>query len=165
MRRERFLARAGIFRAELSCIQDEHLNSIHDHESKPRSHTVRSTGFHGLRDHRVSGSSKTESRRPALLRRLVRLVQGARTQARRHQEGFRESADPLHPRDQTDDFTKHQSALHSKLLGVADIYAEQGGKTGYMLLIDAKDKKVLGKLMKTQSEEELKAAIESALKG
>ncbi len=67
--------------------------------------------------------------------------------------------------DETDDFTKHQSALHSKLLGVADLYAEQGGKTGYMLLIDAKDKKVLGKLMKTQSEEELKAAIESALKG
>jgi hypothetical protein len=34
-----------------------------------------------------------------------------------------------------------------------------------MLLINAKDKKVLGKPMKTQSEEELKAAIESALKG
>lgn len=67
--------------------------------------------------------------------------------------------------DQTDDFTKHQSALHAKLLGVADIYAEQAGKTGYMLLIDAKDKKVLGKLMKTQSEEELKAAIHAALKG
>jgi len=67
--------------------------------------------------------------------------------------------------DQTDDFTKHQSALHTRLLGVADIYAEQAGKNGYMLLIDVKDKKVLGKLMKTQSEEELKAAIAAALKG
>jgi hypothetical protein len=66
--------------------------------------------------------------------------------------------------DQSNDFTKHQSVLYSSLLGVQQIYAEQGGKTGYMLLIDTKDKKVLGKLIKTQSEAELKATIESALK-
>ncbi len=66
--------------------------------------------------------------------------------------------------DFTDDFTKEQSDLLASYLGLGATYAEQGQKTGYMLLINAESKQVLGKLTKTQSEAELKAEIEKALK-
>jgi thiol-disulfide isomerase/thioredoxin len=65
--------------------------------------------------------------------------------------------------DLTDDATKHQAALLAGLTGLDAIYAEHAGKTGFMLLIDAKDRKILGKLVKTQSEDELKAEIKKAL--
>ncbi len=66
--------------------------------------------------------------------------------------------------DFTDDFTKEQSDLFASYLNLGSTYTEQGRKTGYMLLIDPESKRVLGKLMKTQSEAELKAEIEKALK-
>src|SRR3989338_7168874 len=55
--------------------------------------------------------------------------------------------------DLTDDYTKSQSQMLASMLGISEIYNENAPKTGYMLLINAKDKKVLGKLTKTQSEE------------
>ena len=67
--------------------------------------------------------------------------------------------------DFTDDFTKEQSDLLASYLNLGPAYAEQGRKTGYMLLFDAESKQVLGKLMKTQSEAELKSEIEKALRG
>jgi thiol-disulfide isomerase/thioredoxin len=67
--------------------------------------------------------------------------------------------------DLTDDFTKQQSALFAQWVGLKDLYAEQAGKTGFMLLIDAKEKKVLGRLTRDQSEEQLKADIQKALGG
>ncbi|HEY5552644.1 MAG TPA: thioredoxin domain-containing protein [Opitutaceae bacterium] len=67
--------------------------------------------------------------------------------------------------DFTDDFTKEQSDLLASYMGIDDAYVEQGRKTGFMLLIDTESKQVLGRLVKTQSEAELKAGIEAALKG
>ena len=65
--------------------------------------------------------------------------------------------------DLTDDYTKSQSQMLASMLGISEIYNENAPKTGYMLLINAKDKKVLGKLTKTQSEEEIKTTIKTAL--
>jgi thiol-disulfide isomerase/thioredoxin len=66
--------------------------------------------------------------------------------------------------DQSNDFTQHQSKLHTAQLGIHDVYEEQEGKTGYMLLIKTEDNSVAGRLTRDQSEEEIKAAIEQALK-
>jgi hypothetical protein len=65
--------------------------------------------------------------------------------------------------DMTDECTKKQSGMFVEWVGLGEIYREHAPKTGFMLLIDAKEKKVLSKLTKTQSEAELKAAMEEAL--
>lgn len=62
----------------------------------------------------------------------------------------------------TDDFTKEQSELYASWIGFEEIYKENP-KTGFMLLVDPKEKKVLGKLIKTQSVEELKKGLEDSL--
>ena len=67
--------------------------------------------------------------------------------------------------DLTDDFTKDQSARYAALLGLENYYQENAGKTGYMLLIDTQSKKVLGKITKQNSLEEIKAAFSNALVG
>ncbi len=67
--------------------------------------------------------------------------------------------------DLTDDFTKDQSAQYAALLGLENYYQENAGKTGYMLLIDRQSKKVLGRITKQNSPEEIKAAISNALAG
>lgn len=66
--------------------------------------------------------------------------------------------------DLTDDFTRQQSKLYANLIDMQNIYTENAGKTGFMLLVNPKDKRVLGKLIKTQSEQEIKATIQTALK-
>lgn len=65
--------------------------------------------------------------------------------------------------DLTDDYSKSQSKLLAGALGLSEIYTENAPKTGFMLLISTKDKKVLGKLVKTQSEDEIKTGIAAAL--
>lgn len=65
--------------------------------------------------------------------------------------------------DMTDDRTKKQSEMLAEWVGLGEIYREHAPKTGFMLLIDPQTKKVLSKLTKTQSEAELKAAMEEAL--
>jgi len=65
--------------------------------------------------------------------------------------------------DMTDESTKKQSEMFAEWVGFGEIYREHAPKTGFMLLIDPKEKKVLDKLTKTQSEAELKAAMEQAL--
>jgi thiol-disulfide isomerase/thioredoxin len=67
--------------------------------------------------------------------------------------------------DLTDDFTKDQSAQYAALLGLENYYQENAGKTGYMLLIDRQSKKVLGRITKQNSPEEIKAAFSNALAG
>lgn len=64
--------------------------------------------------------------------------------------------------DLTDDFTKEQSALFASLLGWSNIY-EDNQATGFMLLVDPKSKRVLGRLTKAQSPDELRAGIRQAL--
>ena len=65
--------------------------------------------------------------------------------------------------DFTDDNTRAQADLLAAWLELGPAYAEQGRKTGFMLLLDAKTRRVLGKLTKAQGEEELRAAIARAL--
>jgi len=67
--------------------------------------------------------------------------------------------------DLSNDFTKAQSALLAAQLGVSTAYAENAPKTGFMLLLDSATGRVLAKLTKTQTEEELKAEIAKALAG
>ncbi|MGH7945082.1 MAG: thioredoxin family protein [Opitutaceae bacterium] len=54
--------------------------------------------------------------------------------------------------DMTDDLTKEQSALLASQLGFSGIYAENAPKTGFMLLIDSANGRVVSKLTKTQNE-------------
>jgi len=65
--------------------------------------------------------------------------------------------------DLTDEFTNDQAARYAALLGLANYYTENAGKTGYMLLIDSQSKKVLGRINKQDSSEAMKAALTSAL--
>lgn len=67
--------------------------------------------------------------------------------------------------DFTDDFTKEQSDLFAASLRFGAAYQAQGRATGFMLLIDAATGRTVGKLLKTQSEPELQAAIAAALRG
>lgn len=67
--------------------------------------------------------------------------------------------------DFTDDFTKEQSDLLAASLDLGAVYQAQGRTTGFMLLIDPVTRQPVGKLVKTQSEAELKAAVEAALRG
>ncbi|MCI0523852.1 MAG: thioredoxin domain-containing protein [Acidobacteria bacterium] len=67
--------------------------------------------------------------------------------------------------DLTDDFTNDQSARYAATLGLENYYRENAGKTGYLLLIDAKSKKLLGKITKLNSPEEIRAMLKQALAG
>ncbi|MCI0387850.1 MAG: thioredoxin domain-containing protein [Acidobacteria bacterium] len=67
--------------------------------------------------------------------------------------------------DLTDDFTNDQSARYAALLGLENYYRENAGKTGYMLLIDAQSKKLLGKITKLNSPEEIKTMLTQTLAG
>jgi thiol-disulfide isomerase/thioredoxin len=67
--------------------------------------------------------------------------------------------------DLTDEFTNDQAARYAALLGLENYYTENAGKTGYMLLIDSQSKKVLGRINKQNSSEEMKAALTTALAG
>jgi thiol-disulfide isomerase/thioredoxin len=66
--------------------------------------------------------------------------------------------------DMTDDFSKNQSALFASWTGLHDLFKEHVGKTGYVLLLDAKSRKVLSKITKTQTPEEIRSAIQATLK-
>ena len=67
--------------------------------------------------------------------------------------------------DLTDEFTKDQSAHYAALLGLDDVYRENAQKTGYVLLIDWPSKKVLGKITKDKSPEEIKSMLTHAQMG
>jgi len=61
--------------------------------------------------------------------------------------------------DLTDDGTKHQSAMLAEAIGLDSLYAENGGKTGYLAIVDAASGKVLGKLTKGDSVEVIAAKL------
>ncbi|MEP2447736.1 MAG: protein disulfide isomerase family protein [Balneola sp.] len=48
--------------------------------------------------------------------------------------------------DMTDDFTTHQSKLLATRIGVLDIFEENEGKTGFILLVDADSYEILDKI-------------------
>lgn len=67
--------------------------------------------------------------------------------------------------DLTDEFTKDQSEHYAALVGLENFYRENDGKTGFLLLIDAKSKQLLGKITKEKTPEEIKSMLTNALKG
>ncbi len=67
--------------------------------------------------------------------------------------------------DHSDEATKAQAAMLASALGVGDLYSEQEKASGFLLLVDAETKEPVGKLTKEMSEEDIKEAIDEAVKG
>lgn len=65
--------------------------------------------------------------------------------------------------DMTDSFRTGQSEKLASLLGLQDLFQEHKGRTGYMVLLSAKNHELLKTLGSSLSEEELKSEIESVL--
>ena len=61
--------------------------------------------------------------------------------------------------DLTDDFTKDQAARYAALLGLEDLYRENSNKTGFMFLIEWPSKRVLGKITKEKTPEQIKSML------
>ncbi len=66
--------------------------------------------------------------------------------------------------DQTDK-NSAQSEYLLAALGAGDLWKENAGKTGFVILVDAKTKKVISKITADQSAESIESAINAALKG
>jgi len=65
--------------------------------------------------------------------------------------------------DQTREFGKRQSAYMADAMGLDDVWAEHGGKTGFVLLIDATTRRVIQKLTHEQSLKQMGAALQNAV--
>ena len=65
--------------------------------------------------------------------------------------------------DFTNSSTSKQAEYLAAALGLDDAWAEYGGKTGFILLIDADTKTVLDKLMSTDDFKTMKAEFQAAL--
>lgn len=67
--------------------------------------------------------------------------------------------------DQTREFNRRQSQYLADALDLEDVWDEHGGKTGFVLLIDAETKKVIERLGYEQSLKEMGASLMDAAKG
>lgn len=65
--------------------------------------------------------------------------------------------------DQTREFGKRQSAYMAQAIGLDTVWAEHGGKTGFVLLIDATTKKVMQRLSHEQGLKQMGAALQDAV--
>ncbi len=66
--------------------------------------------------------------------------------------------------DQTREFGRTQSAYHARALGLADVWGEYGGKTGFVLLIDAESGRVMERLSHEQGLKQMGAALQEAVR-
>ncbi|MDZ4831569.1 MAG: hypothetical protein SGJ09_15390, partial [Phycisphaerae bacterium] len=66
--------------------------------------------------------------------------------------------------DQSDKNSR-QAEYMLATLGYGDLWKEYAGKTGFVLLVDAKTRKVLSTVTSMQETKDIKAALMSALKG
>ncbi len=66
--------------------------------------------------------------------------------------------------DLTDSTTRHQAGLLANSLGLEEVYSDYGHATGFMLLIDADSKAVLGTLKKTMDADVIADQIQSSIK-
>jgi len=67
--------------------------------------------------------------------------------------------------DQTREFGRKQSAYMAGALGLDGVWMENGGKTGFVLLVDATTKEVMQRLSHEQSLKEMGAALQEAVGG
>lgn len=61
--------------------------------------------------------------------------------------------------DLTDEGSRNQAAMLASLVNIESIYAAHSGKTGFMLLVDAKSKEVRQTLTKTDSLQTIRTAL------
>lgn len=66
--------------------------------------------------------------------------------------------------DQTRDFGRRQAAYHSRALGLGDVWQENAGKTGFILLIDATTHKVVQRLSYDQDLKQMGNALQEAVR-
>ena len=66
--------------------------------------------------------------------------------------------------DQTTQARARQARYLASALGLEKVWKEYGGKTGFILLIDAKTKAVVAKLTKDQNLKQMGAALQDAVK-
>lgn len=66
--------------------------------------------------------------------------------------------------DQTDK-DSHQAEYMLAALGLGDLWKEHAGKTGYVLLVDTKTKKVVATIDSKQEVKQIKSTLMAALKG
>jgi len=65
--------------------------------------------------------------------------------------------------DHTREFDRRQSAYLASEMGLDEVWAEHGGKTGFVLLIDADSRRVVEKLDHTKDLKQMGAALTSAV--
>jgi len=65
--------------------------------------------------------------------------------------------------DQTREFGRKQSAYMANALGLDSMWAENGGKTGFVLLIDATTKEVLQRLSHERNLKQMGTALQDAV--
>jgi thiol-disulfide isomerase/thioredoxin len=65
--------------------------------------------------------------------------------------------------DLTDDATRAQSQLFANWVGLGEIYRQHSGGTGFMLLIDPEQKKVIQRIGAKHTAEQIRKAVDEAL--
>ena len=66
--------------------------------------------------------------------------------------------------DLTDDASKRQAEYLASALGIGTVFQSHAPKTGYVLLIDSKSGRVVGKLTKKDTVQAMSAAVDKALR-
>lgn len=65
--------------------------------------------------------------------------------------------------DHSNAATSNQAALLADAIELEQVYSDQEKKSGYMLLVDADSKEVVGKLTRDLTEEQIKEELDKAL--
>lgn len=65
--------------------------------------------------------------------------------------------------DHTREFNRKQSKFMAQSLGLDDVWAKHGGKTGFILLIDGKTREVITTLKSTQNLKQMGAELAAAV--
>ena len=65
--------------------------------------------------------------------------------------------------DMTDDYTKAQASFMASFSGLGEVYKKGGGKTGFIALVDAKTKEILGVINLKKPVEEIPKMIDDAI--
>jgi len=65
--------------------------------------------------------------------------------------------------DETNAATKAHSARYASFLDLEEVYKAQNGGTGFMLLLDADSKEVLGRITRNDSEDDIRKIVRDAL--
>ncbi len=66
--------------------------------------------------------------------------------------------------DLTDATTRHQAGLMASALGLDEFYAENAGKTGFILLVNSKTGEHVGKITKDMKANQIEALVQEKIK-